>query len=84
MNFGKEKMTEDDKEFLNEFMRGVAFTFGVIGLLVLFVAIFGTFEETPKEQSNKFKVVDSYKGCDVVQWHYSGLSDYKYFLDCSK
>ncbi len=34
-------------------------------------------------QSN-FKVVDAYKGCDVVQWSYGGLAEYKYFLHCPK
>ena len=76
-------MTRDDREFLNEFLRGAAFTISVIGLLILFVAIFGTFEETPKEQSNNFEVVDSYKGCDVVRWENSSLAEYKYFLHCN-
>ena len=36
---------------------------------------------TPK---TNFAVVDTYKGCDVVQWSDNQMSTYKYFLDCSK
>jgi len=36
---------------------------------------------TPK---NNFAVVDTYKGCDVVQWTDHHMATYKYFLDCSK
>ena len=76
-------MIQDDKEFLKEFLRGVVFTISVVGLLILFVAIFGTSEKTPQEQSNNFEVVDSYNGCDVVRWENSSLAEYKYFLYCN-
>ncbi len=36
---------------------------------------------TPK---SNFTVVDTYKGCDVVQWTDGSLATYKYFLDCTK
>jgi len=36
---------------------------------------------TPK---TNFAVVDTYKGCDVVQWSDHQMATYKYFLDCSK
>jgi hypothetical protein len=36
------------------------------------------------DSKSNFEVVDNYKGCDVVQWHYSMLAEYKYFLDCNK
>jgi hypothetical protein len=35
------------------------------------------------DTKGSFTVVDNYKGCDVVQWYYSMLAEYKYFLDCS-
>ena len=38
----------------------------------------------PVEKHGTFTVVSEYKGCDVVQWHYGMLAEYKYFLDCSK
>ena len=52
--------------------------------------IFGTFIvlfsamifATPETTTEKFKVVDSYKGCDVIQ--YTDPSQrYQYFLHCS-
>ncbi len=36
---------------------------------------------TPK---SNFTVVDTYKGCDVVQWTDGMQAEFKYFLDCSK
>jgi len=35
------------------------------------------------EPNGTFTVVSQYKGCDVVQWHYGMLAEYKYFLDCT-
>ena len=34
---------------------------------------------TPK---TNFAVVDTYKGCDVVQWDNGSFAEYKYFLFC--
>jgi hypothetical protein len=36
------------------------------------------------EPKSNFTVIEQYKGCDVVQWHYSMLAEYKYFLYCPK
>ena len=36
---------------------------------------------TPK---SNFAVVDTYKGCDIVQWSDHNMATYKYFLDCTK
>ena len=36
---------------------------------------------TPK---TNFAVVDTYKGCDIVQWSDNQMATYKYFLDCTK
>ena len=35
------------------------------------------------DSKGTFTVVSQYKGCDVVQWHYDMLAEYKYFLDCT-
>ena len=35
---------------------------------------------TPK---SNFAVVDTYKGCDIVQWTDGNLATYKYFLHCN-
>ena len=35
------------------------------------------------DAKGSFSIVDTYKGCDVVLWHYDMLAEYKYFLDCT-
>jgi len=35
---------------------------------------------TPK---TNFAVVDTYKGCDIVQWSDHQMATYKYFLHCN-
>ncbi len=47
--------------------------------IVLFIAMI--FDE-PETTMEKFKVVDNYKGCDVVQYTDSSQR-YQYFLHCS-
>ena len=70
----------------NDYYRAVLL--GVIvgmGLLSLLVVINPGEDVKPAEaldSKGSFTVVDNYKGCDVVQWHYSMLAEYKYFLDC--
>ena len=40
--------------------------------------------ETPSVTSKtNFAVVDTYKGCDVVQWSDHNMATYKYFLHCN-
>lgn len=74
-----------DREALNQFLRGVTFTIGVIGVTILFIAFIST-PESPQngvEESPRFEVVDQYKNCDVVR--YTDPSNrYRYFLDCSR
>jgi len=49
-------------------------------ILLLGIAI-----RTPTEPfTNKFEVIDQYKGCDVVQYSRSSLSTYVYFLHCDQ
>ena len=31
-----------------------------------------------------FKVIDRYRDCDLIQYQYNLLTEYKYFLDCPK
>ena len=75
-------MTEDDKDALKEFMRGVAFTVGVVGIAIIGIAIMSGGSVPDEEQSTK--VVGTYKECDIIQWHYGALAEYKYFLHCPK
>ena len=60
----------------------------VVGMafLSLFMVINPGEDVKPAEaldSKGSFTVVDNYKGCNVVQWHYSMFAEYKYFLDCS-
>ena len=75
-------MNEDDKQALKEFMRGVAFTIGVVGIAIIGIALMSN-DSVPDEQQST-KVVGEYKGCDIIQWHYAPLAEYKYFLHCPK
>jgi hypothetical protein len=34
------------------------------------------------DKHGTFTVVSEYKGCDLVQWQYNMLAEYKYFLHC--
>lgn len=73
-------MTQDDKDALKEFMRGVAFTVGLCAVAFLGIAVMFR-GDTPSV--NESKVVGTYKDCDIIRWNYDGLSEYKYFLYCS-
>ena len=74
-------MTEEDKFALKEFLQGVAVVFGLMAVIILGVALLGSFGESESGEST-FKVVDSYEGCAVVRYAPSQASTYKYFLHC--
>ena len=74
-------MTEDDKHFLKEFLRGGGIVGIVVGLFILFIALLGQSQNPPVEQQST-KVVGTYEECDIIQWHYGPLAEYKYFLYC--
>ena len=75
-------MTENDKTFLKEFLVRSG-TIGVIfGLGLLLISLVWQSENPPVE-SQSTKVIGTYKECDIIQWHYGPLAEYKYFLYCS-
>ena len=75
-------MTEDDKAALKEFLRGVAVTIGLTGIIILGIAILSN-NDVP-ELKPTAEVVDTYEGCDIVRWTNHQFSEYKYFLYCEK
>ena len=76
-------MTQDDKQFLKEFLRGGGIIGVVVGLFILFASL--TLQsQNPPVESQSTKVVGQYKECDIIQWHYGSLAEYKYFLYCEK
>ena len=56
-----------------------------VGLSVLALILNGAanwVESKPSPPERKFKVVDTYKGCDVVRYTPDYSAKYAYFLDC--
>ena len=74
-------MTQDDKQFLKEFLRGAGIIGIIVGLFILFASL--TLQsQNPPVESQSTKVIGTYKECDIIQWHYGPLAEYKYFLYC--
>jgi len=79
-------MTNDDKQFLKEFLLGARNFILIVALVFLLYAIMNgaanwlDAQPTPLEQ--KFEVVDEYKGCEVVRYAPDNTATYKYFLYC--
>ena len=67
-----------DREAFTEFFRGFAVGLSIIGVFILFIAMIGTSDKSPK---GKFAVVDKYKGCDVVRYT-DRSNSWHYLLDC--
>ena len=66
-------------------MRNAILIFAGFGLLAFgmnFAANWLEMQPTPIER--KFAVVDTYKGCDVVQYGPTNAARYFYFLHCPK
>ena len=74
-------MTEDDKGALKEFMRGVAFTVGIVGVAIIGIAMLSGNDVPVPEQTTE--VVGKYKECDIIRWNAHQLAEYKYFLYCN-
>ena len=75
-------MTEEDKTALKEFLRSAGMVAFVVGLFILFIFLL-TLKQNPPVDEQSTKVVGTYKGCDIIQWHYGPLAEYKYFLHCN-
>ncbi len=75
-------MTQDDKQALKEFLRGAAGVISAVVVVIIFIG-FISWGDSPTEHSQETKVVGTYKGCDIIQWHYGALAEYKYFLHCN-
>jgi hypothetical protein len=76
-------MTQDDKNALKEFLRRSGLIGVVVGMFILFISLLSQSQNPPVE-SQSTKVVGTYKECDIIQWHYGPLAEYKYFLHCPK
>ena len=77
-------MTDDSQ-------KGILLGFAIGTALVISIGLYYTIRQPvsnpvaePVASRGTFKVIDHYKGCDLVQYQYSMLADYKYFLHCPK
>lgn len=75
-------MTQDDKQFLKEFLARSGFIGIIVGGFILILSLI-SWGSSPTKHLQETKVVGTYKGCDIIQWHYGALSEYKYFLYCN-
>lgn len=80
-------MTNDDKQFLKQFLNGAMLGVSTLGVVVLLSVILNGaanwLEAQPVPSNQRFEVVDEYKGCDVVQYNPDGSARYSYFLYCN-
>ena len=53
---------------------------GIVAHEIVIALITGRWKEEPIQST---QVVGEYKGCEIVQWQYSSLAEYKYFLYCN-
>jgi len=76
-------MTEEDKIALKEFLIGAATAIGITVVLLSLIFAFGIVSVGDTELKPSAEVVDTYKGCDIIRWSNSQMSEYKYFLHCN-
>jgi len=73
---------------MTDFQYYKTLTIGVIIGASLTILAFYIVKPSPQNHTvtpkSNFAVVDTYKGCDIVQWSDHQMATYKYFLDCSK
>jgi len=71
-------------DYYRAVLLGVVIGMGFLSLFYVFLSPVENVKPAEAlETKGSFTIVDTYKGCDVVQWHYGMLADYKYFLDCT-
>ena len=75
-------MTEEDKYALKELLRGVGVFAGASAVFIVILIVLAYFSLGGKPADQKFQVVDTYKGCDVVQYNNQMDAKYHYFLHC--
>jgi hypothetical protein len=66
-------------------IRGFVIFFVGLGVLVFLINFAANWlEMQPTPENKKFEVVDTYQGCNVVQYTPTNAARYSYFLHCSK
>ena len=64
--------------------RSIIIVTGIVLLSFVMNGAANWLEAQPSAPDQKFEVVDTYKGCDVVQYAPTNAARYTYFLDCKK
>jgi hypothetical protein len=78
-------MTQEDKVALREFLIGAAVAIGITIVFLSIIFASGMLsDKIDKDAPSSARVVDTYKGCDIVEWNYGPLARYQYFLHCEK
>lgn len=78
-------MYQSNKEALQEVLSGVGVICLFLGLCTGLVVLFSYLTEPEVAPSEThFKVVDNYKGCEVVRWGNGRQAEYKYLLYCER
>ena len=72
-------MYDSNREAAIEFVRGAGFVILITGIFFGFVLTLGESDSAPAE---KYKVVDHYGTCAVVQYTPPQRAESVYFLDC--
>jgi hypothetical protein len=75
-------MTEEDKYALKELLRGAGVFAAASAVFIIILIVLAYFASGGEPLKPSFEVVDEYKGCDVVRYAPSQVSEYKYFLYC--
>jgi hypothetical protein len=77
-------MTDDSQ-------KGILLGFAIGTALIISIGLYYTIRQPvaksvaePTPSKGTFKVIDHYKDCDLVQYQYNMLADYKYLLHCPK
>jgi hypothetical protein len=66
-------------------IRGFIIFFVGLGVLAFFMnTATNWLEMQPTPQDERFKVVDKYRGCNVIRYAPDNSARYSYFLDCKK
>jgi hypothetical protein len=73
----------NSNDYYRAVLLGVVIGMGLLSLLVLINPGEDVKPAEALDSKGTFTVVSQYKGCDVVQWQYAMLAEYKYFLDCT-
>ena len=71
---------------MNKFNEYVIILIGVVVMTSLFLIGYVVTHNNPQPPTadKKFEVVDTYKGCDVVEYSPTNAARYYYFLHCPK